>query len=136
MPHEGDRRTAGVAGVDAEAEAFAEPLVVRRLKSGEASAGGVDRIRPIDLEVTGAAAVEIVGLKPAEDGDGVVLRIVEKHGGSGTATIRMPGWAHPAAVDLRERPVASEPRFQTHADGGFEVPLRPFGIESIRLRRS
>ena len=32
--------------------------------------------------------------------------------------------------------LASAPRFETHADGGFEVPLRPFGIESIRLRRS
>ena len=135
MPHEGDRRAAGVAGVDAEAEAFAEPLVVRRLKSGEASAGGVDRLRPIDIEVTGAAAVEIVALKPAEDGDGVVLRIVEKHGGSGTATIRMPGWADPTPVDLRERPVNPDVKFEVGSDGGFELPLRPFGIESVRLRK-
>lgn len=135
MPHEGDRRTAGVAGVDAEAEAFAEPLVVRRLNPGEASAGGVDRISPIDLEVTGAAAVEIVALKPAEDGDGVVLRIVEKHGGSGTATIRMPGWGEPAAVDLRERPVNAGATYVMRDDGGFDLPLRPFGIESIRLRK-
>ncbi|MDA1025131.1 MAG: glycosyl hydrolase-related protein [Planctomycetota bacterium] len=132
MPHCGDRFA---AGVDAEAEAFAEPLVVRRLKSGEASAGGVDRIRPIVIEIGGAAAVEIVALKPAEDGDGVVLRIVEKHGGSGTATIRVPGWGDPAPVDLRERPVNPDAKFEVRADGGFELPLRPFGIESIRLRK-
>jgi alpha-mannosidase len=135
MPHEGDRRTAGVAGVDAEAEAFAEPLVVRRLNSGEASAGGVDRIRPVEIEVSGAAAVEIASLKPAEDGDGVVLRIVEKHGGSGVATIRVPGWAEPTVVDLRERPMNAGATFAMRDDGGFELPLRPFGIESIRLRK-
>ena len=90
MPHGGDRRVAGHAGVDAEAEAFAEPLVVRRLKSEETS--------------------------------------------SGVARIRVAGWNGPRRVDLRERPLETGSELMVAADGTFEVPMRPFGIESIRLQ--
>ncbi|MCP4837046.1 MAG: alpha-mannosidase [Phycisphaera sp.] len=133
MPHGGDRRVAGHAGVDAEAEAFAEPLVVRRLKSEETSAGGETEIRPICIDVDGAAAVEIVAFKPAEDGNGVILRLVEKHGGTGVARIRVAGRNGPRRVDLRERPLENGSELMVEADGTFEVPMRPFGIESIRL---
>ena len=134
MPHDGDRRVAGDAGVDAEAEAFAEPLVVRRLKAEEASTGGEKEIRPIRIDVDGAAAVEIAAFKPAEDGHGVILRLVEKHGGTGVARIRVPGWNGPRRVDLRERPLETGSELMVAADGTFEVPMRPFGIESIRLQ--
>ena len=135
MPHAGDRRTAGDAGVDAEAEAFAEPLVVRRLQAREASAGGEMEIRPIRIDVDGAAKVEIAAFKPAEDGDGAVLRLVEKHGGTGMARIRLTGWHQPRRVDLLERPLDFESELVIAPDGALELPLRPFGIESIRLRR-
>ena len=134
MPHDGDRRSAGAAGVDAEAESFAERLMVRRLGSSEASAGGVSEIRPIGVEVDGPGAIEMSALKPAEDGDGVVLRLVEKHGAGGRAFVTLPGFATAASVDLVERPAALA-GFEWDAGARVAtVPLRPFGIVSLRLR--
>ncbi|MEE2896689.1 MAG: glycoside hydrolase family 38 C-terminal domain-containing protein [Planctomycetota bacterium] len=134
MPHDGDRRSAGAAGVDAEAESFAERLIVRRLESSEASAGGVAEIRPIGVEVDGPAAIEMAALKPAEDGDGVVLRLVEKHGGGGRAVVTLPGFATAESVDLVERPAVLA-GFEWDAGARVAtVPLRPFGIVSLRLR--
>jgi alpha-mannosidase len=135
MPHEGDRRSAGRAGVDAEAEAFAEPLISRRLDGEDAGAGG-DQIREaFRIEIDGAASLEVAALKPAEDGDGVILRVVEKHGGSGRARIKVPRWNRAVAVDLRERVVEHPGMVFDESERTIHLDLRPFGIESIRLRR-
>ncbi len=130
MPHAGDRHA---AGVDAEAEAFAEPLVVRRLIDGEASSGGAAVVRPFEIDVAGAAAIEVAALKPAEDGRGAVLRIVEKHGASGVARVHLPGCASVETVDLRERPVQLD-GFAWDAEAAVAtVRLKPFEIVTLRL---
>lgn len=130
MPHAGDRRA---AGVDAEAEAFAEPLTVRRLRDGEASAGGVAVVQPFEIEVDGAASIEVAALKPAEDGRGAVLRIVEKHGAAGTASVCVPGHSKATPVDLRERPIELAGFSWDAERRTANIPLRPFGIISVQL---
>ncbi|MDG2020594.1 MAG: glycoside hydrolase family 38 C-terminal domain-containing protein [Phycisphaerales bacterium] len=132
MPHGGDRFA---AGVDAEAEAFAEPLIVHRPSVESTCAGGESNIIPVQHEVEGAARVEVVAYKPSEDGSGTILRVVEKHGAAGTVTIRVPGQATAGSVDLMEagierpglewNPESSEARF----------PIRPFEIVSLRFGR-
>ena len=51
------------------------------------------------------------------------------------AMIRLTGWHQPRRVDLLERPLDFESELVIAPDGALELPLRPFGIESIRLRR-
>ena len=135
MPHDGDRRSAGRAGVDAEAESFAEPLVAKRLEGEGAGAGGDSVRKAFQIEIDGAAALEVAALKPAEDGDGVVLRLVEKHGASGRVRIRVPDWSRVDAVDLRERLIEHPGLVFDETERVVHLHLRPFGIESIRLRR-
>ena len=135
MPHDGDRRSAGRAGVDAEAESFAEPLVARRLEGEEAGPVGDSVRKAFQIEIDGAASLEVAALKPAEDGDGVVLRLVEKHGASGRVRITVPEWSRVDAVDLRERLVEHPGLVFDETERVVHLRLRPFGIESIRLRR-
>lgn len=119
MPHVGDWRT---AGVDAEAESFTRTF-----------RPGVSEIHaPLRLETIGEVAVEIAALKPAEDGQGRILRLVEKHGGHGTAVLRFPrGTGQITACDLLERPAGDVPVIRD--DESVRVPLRPFGITSLRI---
>ena len=65
---------------------------------------------------------------------GVVLRLVEKHGAGGRAFVTLPGFATAESVDLVERPAALA-GFEWDAGARVAtVPLRPFGIVSLRLR--
>jgi alpha-mannosidase len=119
MPHAGDWRA---AGVDAEAEA-----VTRRFLPGFDEV-----IAPFRLETIGEVAVEIAAVKPAEDGNGRIVRLVEKHGGHGTAVLRFPrGTGTVSACDVLERPVQGVPVIRD--DAAVRVPLRPFGIVSLRI---
>jgi len=138
MLHDGDWR---LDGVDAEAEGFREPLRVTPL--------GINRrgtIReawaPLRLDVPQHAAVHIAAWKPAENGGGRVLRLVETRGGRGIVSVR---WQSPVGnavpVDVLERPFAASadpppPANFTHhrkaAQTSFEI--RPFQIVSILVR--
>ncbi len=132
MPHGGDRFA---AEVDAEAEAFAEPLIVHRPTLAVTSPEGASSIVPVRYMVDGAARLELVAYKPSEDGMGTILRVVEKHGASGTVTIQVPNHATAAFVDLMERNVEApglEWDPETHE---ARFPIRPFEIISFRFRR-
>ena len=128
MPHEGDWRR---AEIDAEAEAFNEPLIVHAIRNAGDGAIGREHA-PFDLAVDGAARVEVVAFKPAEDGRGAILRLVEKHGGHGRVRLSVPGCTAATAVDLRERPVVADCSW--HGESGMvECGIRPFQIISVRL---
>ena len=63
-------------------------------------------------------------MKPAEDGNGLILRVYEPAGARGAFAFRLPpGWRDAGAVDILE-----ESREAT-ATGG----LTPFAIRSWRL---
>ena len=104
------------AGVREEAEALNQPLptiLAPGLAEGE--------LQP--LIVTGPAA--LAGLKVAEDGNGLVLRVYEPAGRRGVVTpTAPPGWRVAGAVDLLERPIEAP------------AELRPFELRSWRLVRA
>ena len=100
MPHAGDWRS---AGIDAEAESFNEPLVVRPITGGSGSIKG-EHV-PFSIVCDGEARLEVAALKPAEDASGAVLRLVEKHGAHGIVRAHMPGHRSAEVVNLREDPV-------------------------------
>ncbi len=145
MPHAGDWRT---AGVDRQAALLNDPLISIDLQALAGEDGGLPAARriiqsstwaPVSIEVTGTAAVEVTALKRAEDGDGLILRLAETHGGRGMARILWNvGGKHVTAVDLLERSndgsTTSElPAIRHDSQGRITtVPLRPFGIVTLR----
>ena len=148
LPHAGDWRA---ARVPREADELAEPPVVVSLESGPGPASpgagapwdrrpgaGGSRLAPFELELEGGADLEIACFKPAQDGRGLVLRLVERRGGLGRGRIR---WRMPVAgvraADLLEEPVERE--IQHRADPPTtELALRPFEILTLLVepRRS
>jgi alpha-mannosidase len=112
MPHAGDWREGDVR---AEAEAFNQPLLAL------AAPGRADAvIQPLSLQ---GLPVALAGLKPAEAGEGLVLRVYEPHGARGNVALKLlRDWRLAGAVDLMERPVETAPE------------LRPFEVRSWRLQ--
>jgi alpha-mannosidase len=111
LPFAGDWLTGGVL---AEAQDLNQPLL---LQSAQVTDGAWQAI------ATDPALV-ISALKPAEDGQGLVLRLYEPAGGTVTPDLRLPaGWHQGGAVNLLEEP---------SADAGA---MGPFAIRSIKLLR-
>jgi alpha-mannosidase len=113
LPHAGDWHEGGVRE---EAEALNQPLLLRPV-SGRAE--GV--VTP--LSVTGIPAA-LSGLKPAEDGEGLVFRVYEPAGRRGDFAVAAEGWrAEPVTImeEAQARDAAAE--------------LMPFEVRSFRLRR-
>jgi alpha-mannosidase len=92
-----------------------------------AETGGVPMFTSAD------AAVIVVATKPADDGDGIVVRARECEGAQRSVAIRSAVRAHAVeAVDARERPIdESELRFE---DESFVASFRPFEVRSFRVR--
>ena len=75
------------------------------------------------LSVSGIPAA-LSGLKPAEDGDGLVFRVYEPAGRRGDFAVAAAGWrAEP--VTIMEEPQARD----------ATAALLPFEVRSFRLRR-
>jgi len=127
LPHTGDWRA---ACVPARAAAFADlahasrPTKLPPGELGEALARG-----PFTLQSTPPGAVEVLAFKPAEDGDGLILRLAERHGGRARLQI---DWAAPIAppepVDLHETPTGAP---SPHPDA---LNLAPHELVSLRIR--
>lgn len=142
MPHVGDWRT---AGVDRQAALLNDPMVSIELPKGRGGSPDVGPMTrgtswsPIEIECDGSAAVEVTALKRAENGEGLILRFVETHGGRGTVRITWKvGGEHVSAVDLLERAnnastACDLPAIRHDSQGRVTTaPLRPFGIVTLR----
>lgn len=82
------------------------------------------------LQVEGEGAVAET-LKPAEDGDGWILRCYEAHGGRGNVRVRFDQpLAQVGTCNLVEEP-GEEIEVQGNS---FGFTIRPFEIKSFRLR--
>ena len=81
----------------------------------------------IKLEGKGAA---IEAVKPAEDGEGTVVRLYECFGGRRTIKIK-PGFAfdHADIVNILEEPLGRIRKI----DGTVSLTLRPYQILSIKF---
>ena len=113
LPHVGDWFAGGVL---AEAEDLNRPLFF-----GEARApSATRRILKVDGHPTALGA-----LKPAEDGNGLILRVYEPAGGRGPIGITPPeGWRVAGEVNLLEDPMETA-----------HLTITPFQIRSFRLMR-
>jgi len=116
FPHAGGWQDAGVT---AEALRFNSPLL---LGEGEAE--------PRSWFSTDAPGLLVDTVKPAEDGDAVIVRLYEAHGGRGTARLR-------AGVPFTEAWFTNllEDRLaRADVDGGeVTIPYRPFEIVTVAL---
>ncbi|HEY3797295.1 MAG TPA: glycoside hydrolase family 38 C-terminal domain-containing protein [Caulobacteraceae bacterium] len=114
LPHAGDWSASDVL---AEAEDLNRPLLWRPA-TGEA--------RTLSFIGLSGVRVGLGALKPAEDGDGLILRLYEPVGARGHVVVTPPpGWAVVGETDLLEDEI--------DAPSGI---IRPFEIRSWRLRRS
>jgi len=116
MPHVGDWREARVRE---EAEALNQPLLAL-------SAQNLGQGSTTPISVSGIPAA-LAGLKPAEDGDGLILRVYEPNGGRGEFKLAPGfGWRAASPVTILEEPA-------TRGDG---PDLMPFEVRSWRLVKS
>lgn len=77
-----------------------------------------------------SAPALLSALKPAEDGDGAVLRVRNPTGRSVTATVTLVSRpAHVTHSDLDERRGAE---LETHG-GRFALALDPYGLATVRI---
>jgi alpha-mannosidase len=112
-PHAGDWHEGGVRE---EAEDLNQPLLVR-----EVSGLALGSVTP--LTVAGIPAA-MSGLKPAEDGTGLVLRVYEPAGRRGDFAVTAEGWSA-TAVTIMEEPQARD----------AAAELMPFEVRSWKLTK-
>jgi len=117
LPHDGDWRQGGTV---LQAWQLNSPLL--------AVPTDIQREPTSLIEVEGPAIVE--ALKPAEDGNGDILRVYEPYGGRGLVTIavRIPV-SRIVACNLVEEDEEELPLCGEH----FSFPIKPFEVRSFRL---
>jgi len=116
MPHEGAWHEGGVLE---EAIDLNQPLV-----TVEASGLLAGTLSPLSVEGT---PVALSGLKPAEEGEGLMLRLYEPAGRRGRLSLALPsGWEASGALNILEEPI----------ERAGPADIMPFEIRTWRLRRS
>jgi alpha-mannosidase len=80
------------------------------------------------FEVEGPAVLETV--KPAEDGNGTILRFYEPHGGRGPVRVRTP---LPPAMTWSCNHVEEDGEAWPVMASGFEFPIGPFEVRTFRV---
>jgi alpha-mannosidase len=114
LPHAGSWHGGGVL---AEAQDLNRPLLTAAVRAAAPAS-----VRP--LRLTGLP-LGLAALKPAEDGEGYVLRCYEPHGGRGEAAVEPPpGWRLAGELDVLERPA-----------GAAGLSFTPFQVRTWRLAR-
>ncbi len=112
LPHAGSWQEAGVL---AEAEDLNRPLLTMPVQ-----AAGPASLRPLRLA---GLPLGLGALKPAEDGNGYVLRCYEPYGARGEVSLDLPaGWRLAGELDVLERPA-----------GDAALSFTPFLVRTWRL---
>ncbi|MBX5068221.1 alpha-mannosidase [Rhizobium lentis] len=115
MPHEGAWHEGGVLD---EALDLNQPLV-----TAEASGLSAGSFAPIGVEGT---PVAFSGLKPAEEGEGLILRLYEPAGRRGRLSLALPsGWTASQPLSILEEPMERK----------GPADIMPFEVRSWRLRK-
>ncbi len=141
MPHDGDWRR---AGVDIEAEALNDPMIVWPLSPaptgtrGPLPADAWTEWAPLAIEHDRRARIEILAFKPGEDDESWVLRLAETRGVATPVTITWRlGLSGVEEIDPLERTdtlPASQRRGVSHTGDSTHLTLGPFQLVTLRLR--
>lgn len=123
VPHAGDWRAAEVR---AAADELNNPLVAVDL---DAHAGAGMPVPPVVLEAEG---VQLGAIKRAEEGDALVVRLVESEGKTSSALLRFAGPTAVQSANLLEDPAGPAAPAVTR----LELRLRPWEIRTLLLTRS
>jgi alpha-mannosidase len=124
VPHPGDWRHGETF---AAADALNRPL---RALAVDAHPGAK---APPPLLILMGEGVELGAIKLAEDGDGWILRLVERHGRPASATLRIPGAQQWRDTDFVERRTSDwNP---PGADGSIALQLKPWQIRTVEVKR-
>ena len=123
-PHAGDWRQ----GTIAQAHDLNAPLRATLLPGCGGGRPAQKRLLEVDTP-----ALRLSALKRAEDGEGIVLRLYEAHGGRGMASLKVEGLGAAKAwqVNLLEE-AEEEWRLQ---EGRLRFPFGPYQVLSFRLGR-
>ncbi|MBN9309724.1 glycoside hydrolase family 38 C-terminal domain-containing protein [Devosia sp.] len=114
-PHAGDWHEGRVRE---EAEDLNQPMFA-------STASGVAKVSYEPIGVEGIPAA-LSGLKPAEDGNGLILRVYEPSGRRGDFAVKAPdGWSVSGPLSILEEPM----------ERGEGAGLRPFEVRSWRLMK-
>ncbi|HNZ07810.1 MAG TPA: glycosyl hydrolase-related protein, partial [Candidatus Cloacimonadota bacterium] len=85
----------------------------------------------LDLSGCTSPSVKLETVKPAEDGQGLVLRFYEYRGASAELEFPIPkGYLEPRLCDLRERLLDEAVELRDHH---IKLRFRPFEIKTLRL---
>jgi len=116
MPHEGAWHEGDVLQ---EAIDLNQPLVTM-----EASGLAAGTLSPLGVK---GIPVAFSGLKPAEEGDGLILRLYEPAGRRGRLSLALPsGWQASGPLNILEEPI----------ERAGPADIMPFEIRTWRLQRS
>jgi alpha-mannosidase len=124
FPHAGSWQDAGTAAAAADLNAPLIPRPARRRRGEQPPRGAY-------LSVEGRGVV-LGALKRAERGDGIVLRLAERHGGRTTATVRWDRMERACECDLLER----EERSHSVRGGRLRTALTPYRIRSFLVQKT
>ena len=123
FPHLGDWRT----------DTIRQAYMLNMPQGGTAIAGAQEGSLPSILSLVSCdrEGVVVETVKPAEDGDGIIVRLYEAHNSRGLARLTFA-----RAVSSAEETNMLEERVGDLAIAGrvVEVPVRPYGILTIRAR--
>ncbi|MBC7262297.1 MAG: hypothetical protein H5T63_09810 [Chloroflexi bacterium] len=131
-PHPGSWRE---AGVERRAQELNRPLLTRLVTQQR-------RLEDIPLAWSAVPALRctseniiVSAFKRAEDGEGLIVRLVEMHGKATTAQLHFL-WPIRAAeeVSLAEEPMPGGAEWLVVSEGGMQVTMHPYEIKTVRLR--
>lgn len=109
------------ADIVLDAEAFAHSLAV--IDGAAANA---------ELPIVKDGKAVITRVKPAYDGDGIIVRLIDENGDGGETTISLPAWVKSIKLtDVAE----NEKRDLPTSGKTLTLTFRPFEIKTLKLKR-
>jgi len=129
LPHAGSWQEAGIVrrGYELNHPVQAQPALPQ---TGELSEAGALPARHSFLALESSQVI-LDTLKPAEQGEGYVVRMYESGGGRERVRLTLPAAGDVQETNLLERPLAE---LQTE-QGAVELAIKPFEVKTVRVAR-